>query len=129
MQCLHKSAPVRFPTFAISTAETHPHPSVCSHPLFVVPQCSANIDECHMEEFNPTPLLHPHFHVSPIWSDCSSVTLQQHKTRYWCEDSTSAAIPPAFTSDGVGQHHTIGGTAFRAALVYRCMVICQNIYS
>lgn len=35
---------------------------------------------------------------------------------YWCEDSTSSAIPPTSTSNGMGQHHKVGGTTFAAAL-------------
>ena len=46
-----------------------PTASLCSHPLFSLPECSASVSGCQwvhffcMEEFNETPLLHMHFHV------------------------------------------------------------------
>jgi len=46
-----------------------------------------------------------------------SVTQQQHVTEYWWEGSISTAIPPTSTSDVMGQHHKIGGIAFKAPVI------------
>jgi len=52
-------------------------------------------------------------------SDCPSADIcctQQHVMEYWCEGSTSTAIPPTSASDVADQHQNIGGIAFRAAV-------------
>jgi len=46
-----------------------------------------------------------------------SVTWQQNITECWWEGSTSTAIPPASTSNVVGQHSKTEGIIFRAALM------------
>jgi len=55
-----------------------------------------------------------------ILSDCPSTVTQQNGMGYWWEGSASSALPAASTSDVVGQHHKIGGTAFRTALIIAC---------
>jgi len=52
-----------------------------------------------------------------------SVTWQQNVMEYWPADSASTTIPSMSTSDTVGQHHKIGGTAFGAALIARSFAI------
>ena len=46
-----------------------------------------------------------------------SVMWQQNVMEYWWEHSASAAVPPTFSSDIVGQYRKIGDITFRAALV------------
>ena len=50
------------------------------------------------------------------YSICTS-RLQQHVIEYWWEGSAPTAIPPTSASDVMGQHHKIGGTTFREALI------------
>jgi len=51
-----------------------------------------------------------------IQSDCPSAAICG--TEYWCEGSTSAAIPPPSNSDHVGQHNKIRGITLGEALVF-----------
>ena len=46
-----------------------------------------------------------------------NVVQQQRVIEYWWEGSTSTSIPPASTSDVVGQYNRIGGVTFGAALI------------
>jgi len=58
-------------------------------------------------------------------SDCNllpSVPWQQNVKEYFWKGSTCTAIPPAFTSDVVGQHNKIGGLTCRAAFVDKCIL-------
>lgn len=55
-----------------------------------------------------------------ILSECPSIAVcctAENVTEYWCEGSTSTAMP-TFTSDIVGKHHK-GGIAFGAAHVLK----------
>lgn len=63
-------------------------------------------------ELYSTALFHMYFYImtAPL---LPSVTQQQNLM----EGSTTTALPPASTSDIVGQHNKIGGITFRTALV------------
>jgi len=68
-----------------------------------------NVNECnffHMEEFFSTPLLHTHFHIGchfiRLHLCCCGLHGKKKLMEYWWEGWTSA-IPPASTSDIVGQ--------------------------
>jgi len=78
---------------------------------------SIGVSGCHFFCMDAT-LLHPcqtpFSQTTPL---LPSVPQQQNVTEYWQEDSTSAAIPPTSISNAVGQHHKIGGAAFRGSLV------------
>ena len=80
----------------------------------------------HMEEFNPTPLFHPHVHIRcHLAAEGHSDHLSHGKktvTEYWWVGSIFTAIPPTSASDIMGQKNKIGGTAFGAALV-QCIAI------
>ena len=47
-----------------------------------------------------------------------SVKWQQPVMEYWQEGSTSAVIPPASTSEFVGQHNKKEGTTFGTAFLF-----------
>ena len=54
-----------------------------------------------------------------VLSDCPSAAIFHTATKdkgMPVKGSASTAIPPTSTSDVVGQHNEVGGTAFRAAL-------------
>ena len=104
-----------------------PTTSLCSHPLFGLHKCPAIVDKCQWVPFFLHGGIQAHSFTSyalpcQTWF-CQtapllpSVTRQQHVREYWWESSTSTAIPPPSTSDVVGQHNKVGGTAFRAALI------------
>ena len=105
---------------AVTTAEMH-HPPHCAqiHCLVSIniQQMSTKVSGCHFFCMDAT-LLHPcqtpFSQTTPL---LPSVPQQQNVTEYWQEDSTSAAIPPTSISNAVGQHHKIGGAAFRGSLV------------
>jgi len=106
---------------------THPHSAhICWLDSINIQQVSMNGSGCHF-------FLHGgiQFHTfassafpsmsDAILSECPSllpsVMRQQHVMEHWWEGSASTAIPPASTSDMVGQDHKIGGITFGAALI------------
>ena len=74
-----------------------------------------------MEEFSDTPLLHVHFHVRPTVSDCPFAAIchtavTRHGILVGRFDPYITYTPPTSASDVMGQHHTMRGITFRAAL-------------
>ena len=108
--------PQKWPT-APYCQSTPPTTSVCSHSLVGLHKCSASISECQWvplfcaEKSKDTPLPQAHFCVrhrcvrltAPL---LPPVTQPQNVMGYWWEGSMLTAMPPAFTSDIMGQHHT-----------------------
>jgi len=105
-----------------------PTTSLRSHPLFGLHTHSANINECQWVQWFLHGGIQFHSFASyalPLQTPfCQSATLlpsvtwQQNAMEYWLEGSTFTVTPPTSTSDVVGQHNNIGGTTFRAALMY-----------
>ena len=103
-----------------------PTTSQCSHLLFVLHKCSANISECQVPCFSPwmnsvTHLCFLCISMSDaILSDCPSAatfcTATKGKGIQW-EGSTSTATPPTSASHDMDQHNKIGGITFRAAFL------------
>ena len=104
-------------------------PSLCSHPLFHLHECSVSIAECQWVPFflhggiqsrtfasYALPCQMPFCQTAPL---LPPITWQQHVIRYRLKDSTSTAIPPPSAPDIVGQHNKIGHISFRAALRYK----------
>ena len=102
------------------------HLSLCSHPLFGLLKCSADVDECHWVLFFftwrnlMTHLCFVHTSMSDA-NTASEVTWQQSVIEYWWEGPTSTSIPPTSASDVVGQYNKIGSCTFRAALQVVCL--------
>ena len=104
-----------------------PTTSLCSHAPPGLQKRSESISRCHWLPFFPHGGIKGHTVASStlLWQTpfCHAgpllprVTRQQNGTEYWWEGSASAAIPPPFTSDVVGQHNNIGGITFGAAIV------------
>ena len=112
----------------VTAAEMH-HPLChCAHIHYLVPisvqQVSMNVSGCYflcMEELNSSPLLHTHFYVRCHFVRCPSAAICYTATqwnKYWCESSTSTAIPSIFTSNIMSEDHKIGGINFRAILIF-----------
>jgi hypothetical protein len=107
----------------VTTAETHHTPSQCAHSHCLgsinVQQMSMNVNGLNffrMDESNDTPLLRTNFHIGCNFARllvCCRHTATK-LTNYWQEGSTSTAIPPACTSNSMGQQKKIGAIIFGA---------------
>ena len=123
---------------AVVTAEKHYALTVLtSTGLHKHASCmQACISECPWVQFFPhgrihdTPLLYACFHVRfqfvrlPLCCHLS----HGNKTGCWWEGSTFTTIPPASTSDVMGQLNKIEDSTFRAALVQSCLIFCASSF-
>ena len=119
---------------------TPPTTSQCSHVLFILQKCSANVDECQWVPFFPCGKIQCHtFALHALLCQipfCQTVLLpppvtqQQNAKEYCWKSSTSTAAQPPSASDVVGQQNKIGDITFRAALIdYYESLNFSNIYN
>ena len=117
----------RWLTTDVTTAKTyHPLPH-CAHVHYLVSinvqQVSVNVNGCHlfhMEEFNSTPLLHPHLHVR-----CHSVRLPicchlSHGKKMWwnIDEKVRPLLPNHQHPPLTVWFNIITWQAFGAAVIY-----------
>lgn len=117
----------RWPHVAVTTAETPPAASQCSHPLF--PEA---FHKRRWMSMGAILFFHREWKRWHTFASCAlsrqipfcqtapllpPVPWHKHVMKYWWETSTSTAIALTSASDTVGKRNKTAGTAVRAALI------------